>query len=58
LQARLVEQFVKTKKMEIAQELTTADAETTRELLGTSKTYDALLKQVKGGAYGKSQAQG
>ncbi len=58
LQARLVEQFVKTKKMEIAQELAAADTDGTRELLGRSKTYDELLKQVKGGAYGKSQAQG
>jgi DNA primase len=55
LQARLVEQFVKTKKKEIAQELESAGADqaATRELLGKSKTYDELLKHVKGGAYGK-----
>lgn len=58
LQARLVEQFVKTKKMKLAEDLGTADAAATRELLGQSKRYDVLLKQVKGAAYGKSQAQG
>jgi DNA primase len=57
LQARLVEQFVKTRKNELAQELDTADPATTRELLGQSKKYDALLNKVKGAAYGKSQAQ-
>jgi DNA primase len=58
LQARLVEQFVKTKKKEIAQKLESAASQAaTRELLGKSKTYDELLKQVKGGAYAKGQAE-
>lgn len=52
LQARLVENFVKTKKNELAHELDTADQAATRDLLGQSKKYDELLKQVKGAAHG------
>jgi DNA primase len=56
LQARLVEQFVKTEKSKLAGELDAADASATRKLLEKSKTYDALLNQVKGAAHGQSQA--
>jgi DNA primase len=56
LQARLVENFVKTRKNELAQELDAADSAATRELLGQSKKYDELLKQVKGAVHGQSQA--
>lgn len=50
LQARLVAIFVKTQKNKLALQLETADAADTRDLLGQSKRYDALLKQVKGAA--------
>jgi DNA primase len=46
LQARLVENFVKSQKMKLAQELETADPTATLDLLGQSKKYDALLNQV------------
>jgi DNA primase len=57
LQARLVEQFVKTQKSKLAEDLDTADPAATRKLLEQSKKYDALLNQVKGAAHGQSQAQ-
>lgn len=56
LQTRLVEQFVKTKKTELAEQLDTADQAAHHDLLSQSKQYDELLKRVKGAAYGKSQA--
>ena len=49
LQARLVEQFVKTAKQKIISQLDGADDTTTTELLTEAKTYDKLLNQVKGG---------
>lgn len=49
LQARLIENFVKTRKRKLAQELEAADQAGARDLLGQSKKYDELLKQVKGG---------
>ena len=49
LQARLVEQFVKTAKQKIISQLDGADDTTTTELLTEAKTYDELLNQVKGG---------
>jgi len=52
LQARLIEKFVKTQKQTIAQELEAADQARTLELLQTAKTYDALLRQVKGATHG------
>lgn len=52
LQARLVEQFVKTEKAKIAEQLEDANAQETRELLELARQYDYLLKQVKGGASG------
>lgn len=58
LQARLVEQFVKTEKNKLAQELEAADAAATRKLLEQSKKYDELLKHVKGAANGQSKIQG
>ncbi len=54
LQARLVENFVKTKKNELARQLDSSDQESTRELLGQSKKYDALLNKVKGAIHGQS----
>jgi DNA primase len=57
LQTRLVKNFVKTKKNELALELDAADPAATRELLGQSKKYDELLNRVKGEAHGQSQAQ-
>ncbi|MBC7707845.1 DNA primase [Polaromonas sp.] len=49
LQARLVEQFVKTAKQKIINQLSDADEGTTTELLTQAKQYDELLNQVKGG---------
>jgi len=48
LQARLIEQFIKTRKAKLAQAMETADEAATRKLLEQAKEYDALLKQVKG----------
>jgi len=50
LQARLIEQFIKTQKAKLSQSLETADEATTRTLLEQAKKYDSLLKQVKGAA--------
>jgi DNA primase len=52
LQARLVEAFIKTQKAKLADEMTTADESTTRQLLEQAKAYDSLLKSVKGAANG------
>lgn len=52
LQARLIEQFIKTQKAKLAEALETADEAATRKLLGQAKKYDSLLKQVKGAANG------
>jgi DNA primase len=50
LQARLIEQFVKIQKAELAIALETADDAAIRTLLEQAKHYDALLNQVKGAA--------
>jgi len=50
LQARLIEQFIKTKKAELVQAMTAADEAATRVLLEQAKQYDSLLNQVKGAA--------
>jgi len=55
LQARLVAQFVKSKKEIIADQLETADEAATRQLLGEVKKYDQLLNQVKGASRGESE---
>jgi DNA primase len=52
LQTRLVEQFVKTQKTNIASSLDTATPEQIRGLLEQARQYDQLLKQVKGAAHG------
>ncbi|HEY5152368.1 MAG TPA: DNA primase [Candidatus Saccharimonadales bacterium] len=52
LQARLIEQFIKTQKAKLSQSLETADEAATRTLLEQAKKYDSLLKQVKGAANG------
>jgi len=49
LQARLVEQFVKTAKQKIISQLEGADESATTELLTQAKQYDELLNLVKGG---------
>ena len=49
LQARLVEQFVKTEKQKIISKLDSADQSATTELLTQAKKYDELLHKVKGG---------
>ncbi len=55
LQARLIANFVKTKKDNLAIELATADEVTSRALLSQAKTYDQLLNQVKGASRGESK---
>jgi DNA primase len=45
LRTRLIEQYVKTKKAEIAHGLHDADERTTTELLGQARALDALLKR-------------
>jgi len=47
LQARLVEQYVKTKKQALAAQMHQADEATTTALLGEVRELDALLNQVK-----------
>ncbi|MDB5170930.1 MAG: primase [Candidatus Saccharibacteria bacterium] len=54
LQARLVETFVKTEKIKLADKLETADQAATRDLLNQAKQYDELLNKVKGAARGQS----
>lgn len=49
LQARLVEQFVKTAKNKLISQLEAADETVTTQLLTQAKAYDELLNQVKGG---------
>ncbi len=52
LQARLIEQFVKTEKIRLADAMDTSDQSEIRKLLGKVKSYDELLNQVKGAADG------
>jgi DNA primase len=54
LQARLVEQFIKTEKIKLATELGSADELKTQTLLEKVKSYDALLNKVKGAANAQS----
>jgi DNA primase len=54
LQARLIENYIKSQKAMLAQQLETADTAQTRNLLTQAKQYDELLKQVKGAAHGQS----
>jgi DNA primase len=49
LYARLVEVYVKNEKQKLAQQLATADEQSTQLLLGKAKDLDALLKTIKGG---------
>ena len=48
LQARLIEQYVKTKKQAISRQLTDADEDDTQTLLTQAKKLDQLLKLYKG----------
>lgn len=50
LQARLIEQFIKTEKAKLAQALDTANVADSRILLERARQYDALLNKVKGAA--------
>jgi DNA primase len=50
LQARLIEQFIKSEKEKLAQALSTANDADSRVLLEQAKQYDALLNKVKGAA--------
>jgi DNA primase len=50
LQARLVEQFIKSEKEKLAHALSTANDADSRALLEQVKRYDALLNKVKGAA--------
>lgn len=52
LQARLVEQFVKTEKNKIVEELSGADEAATEQLLLKARELDELLKTVTGGVRG------
>jgi DNA primase len=49
LQARLVEQFVKSQKVKLVQALETADDTAIQDLLAQANQYDTLLRRVKGG---------
>jgi DNA primase len=55
LQARLIANFVKSKKDNLANELETADDAATHRLLQQAKTYDQLLNQVKGASRGEGK---
>jgi DNA primase len=55
LQARLIANFVKSKKDSLANELETADEAATLRLLQQAKTYDQLLNQVKGASRGEGK---
>lgn len=57
LQARLIAQFVKSKKDLLVSELETTDEANTRRILEQVKKYDQLLNQVKGAARGESERQ-
>ena len=57
LQARLVEQFVKNQKQNIAHALDGADDKAIAELLERARGYDALLKQVQGGRSGQEEPE-
>ncbi len=57
LQARLIAQFVKSKKDQLVSELESSDDANTRRILEQVKKYDQLLNQVKGAARGESEKQ-
>jgi DNA primase len=54
LQARLIENFVKTQKAKLARQMDQADDSTTHTLLQQAKKYDELLNKVKGAANAQS----
>lgn len=56
LQVQLIDNFVKIQKTKLAGQYTD-DQKTNDKLLAQSKKYDELLNQVKGAAYGQSQAK-
>ena len=57
LQARLIAQFVKSKKDQLSSELESSDETNTRRILEQVKLYDQLLNKVKGAARGESERQ-
>lgn len=57
LQARLIAQFVKSKKDQLVSELESSDDANTRRILEQVKKYDQLLNQVKGASRGESERQ-
>lgn len=50
LQARLIEQYVKTEKAKLVTQLSSADESATQVLLGHVRDLDNLLRRIKGGA--------
>ncbi|HEX5744099.1 MAG TPA: DNA primase [Candidatus Saccharimonadales bacterium] len=50
LRTRLIENYVRSQKRKLAEQMEVADEAATRKLLAESKRYDELLKQTKGGA--------
>ncbi|HVS58401.1 MAG TPA: DNA primase [Candidatus Saccharimonadales bacterium] len=50
LQARLIEQYVKTEKAKLVAQLSSADESATQVLLGHVRDLDTLLRRIKGGA--------
>jgi DNA primase len=55
LQARLIENFVKTQKAELALAMETANEADTQTLLEQARHYDTLLRQVKGASHGQAE---
>lgn len=55
LQARLIANFVKSQKEQLADKLETASETEARSLLQQAKNYDQLLNQVKGASRGESE---
>jgi DNA primase len=57
LQARLIANFVKLQKAQLAEKLETASDTEAHDLLQQAKQYDQLLNQVKGASRGESERQ-
>jgi DNA primase len=55
LQARLIANYVKSQKEQLANQMETADEADTQRLLEQAKTYDQLLNLVKGASRGESE---
>ena len=57
LQARLIANYVKSQKAQLANKMDTADEAVIHALLEQAKLYDQLLNQVKGASRGESERQ-